>query len=139
MMLRLMCGLVLCLVAPSLAFSQVDWRDNLVQHHNAQRAGLPALTRDARLDRAAQLHAENMSRQGRMAHVLDNRGPVARVCAEGVCRIGVAENIAMGQRTTGEVMQAWMASAGHKANIRGQYSRIGVGYSGGYWCVVFAR
>jgi uncharacterized protein YkwD len=138
-MMRLMCGLVLCLLAPSLAFAQVDWRDNLVAHHNAQRAGLPPLARDARLDRAAQLHAENMARQKRMAHVLDGRGPVARVCAEGVCRVGVGENVAMGQRTTGEVMQAWMASPGHRTNVRGQYSRIGVGYSNGYWCVVFAR
>jgi uncharacterized protein YkwD len=137
MMMRILFAVVLCLVAPSLAFGQ--WQDNLVAHHNAHRAGLPPLARDARLDRAAQLHAENMARQKRMAHVLDGRGPVARVCAEGVCRVGVGENVAMGQRTTGEVMQAWMASPGHRTNVRGQYSRIGVGYSGGYWCVVFAR
>ena len=138
-MMRLMCGLVLYLLAPSLAFAQVDWRDNLVQHHNAQRAGLPALQRDARLDRAAQLHAENMARQGRMSHVLDGRGPGARVCDQGVCRLGVGENVAMGQRTTGEVMRSWTASPGHRANIQGRYSRIGVGYSNGFWCVVFAR
>ena len=138
-MMRLMCGLVLCLLAPSLAFAQGAWQDNLVAHHNAQRAGLPALQRDARLDRAAQLHAENMARQGRMAHVLDGRGVGARVCDQGVCRIGVGENVAMGQRTTGEVMRAWMASPVHKANIQGRYSRIGVGYSSGFWCVVFAK
>ena len=138
-MMRCVFAVVLCLVAPSLAFSQVDWRDNLVAHHNAQRAGLPALVRDARLDRAAQLHAENMARQGRMSHVLDSRGVGARVCAEGVCRIGVGENVAMGQRTTGEVMAAWMASRGHRDNIRGNYRFVGVGYSNGFWCVVFAR
>ena len=136
-MMRCVFAVVLCLLAPSLAFAQ--WQDNLVQHHNAQRAGLPALVRDARLDRAAQLHAENMARQQRMSHVLDNRGVGARVCAEGVCRIGVGENIAAGQRSTGEVMQAWMASPGHRNNIRGQYRFIGVGYANGYWCVVFAR
>ena len=138
-MLRLMCGLVLCLLAPSLAFAQVDWRENLVAHHNAQRVGLPALQRDARLDRAAQLHAENMARQGRMAHVLDGRGVGARVCDQGVCRIGVGENVAMGQRSTADVMRARMASPGHRANIQGRYRFIGVGYSNGYWCVVFAR
>jgi uncharacterized protein YkwD len=137
MMQRLMLSVVLCLLAPSLAVAQ--WQDNLVQHHNAQRAGLPALVRDARLDRAAQLHAQNMARQGRMTHVLDGRGVAARVCDQGVCRIGVGENIAMGQRTTGEVMRSWMASPGHRANIQGRYRFIGVGYSGGYWCVVFAR
>lgn len=138
-MKRLFLAVVLCLVAPSLAFAQVDWRENLVAFHNAQRVGLPALQRDARLDRAAQLHAENMARQGRMAHVLDNRGVGARVCAEGVCQVGVAENIAAGQRSTGDVMQAWMASPVHRANIKGRYSRIGVGYSKGFWCVVFAK
>lgn len=138
-MQRLFLAVVLCLVAPSLAFAQVDWRENLVAFHNAQRVGLPALQRDARLDRAAQLHAENMARQGRMAHVLDNRGVGARVCAEGVCQVGVAENIAAGQRSTGDVMQAWMASPVHRANIKGRYSRIGVGYSKGCWCVVFAK
>jgi uncharacterized protein YkwD len=137
MMQRLFLAVVLCLLAPSLAVAQ--WQDNLVQHHNAQRAGLPALVRDARLDRAAQLHAENMSRQQKMAHVLDGRGVGARVCAEGICRFGVGENIAAGQRSTGEVMRAWMASPGHRDNIQGRYSRIGVGYSNGYWCVVFAR
>ena len=138
-MQRLFLAVVLCLVAPSLAFAQVDWRENLVAFHNAQRVGLPALQRDARLDRAAQLHAENMARQGRMAHVLDNRGVGARVCAEGVCQVGVAENIAAGQRSTGDVMQAWMASPVNRANIKGRYSRIGVGYSKGFWCVVFAK
>ena len=136
-MMRLMCGLVLCLLAPSLALAQ--WQDNLVQHHNAQRAGLPPLVRDARLDRAAQLHAENMARQGRMSHVLDGRGPGARVCDQGVCRIGVGENVAVGQRSTGDVMRSWMASPPHRANIQGRYRFIGVGYSSGYWCVVFAR
>ena len=135
--MRFVFAVVLCLVAPSLAFAQ--WQDNLVQHHNAQRVGLPALVRDARLDRAAQLHAENMARQGRMSHVLDGRGVGARVCAEGVCQIGVGENVAMGQRTTGEVMAAWMASRGHRDNIRGNYRFVGVGYSNGFWCVVFAR
>ena len=138
-MMRLMIAVVLCLLAPSLAFAQGAWQDNLVAHHNAQRAGLPALVRDARLDRAAQLHAENMARQGRMSHVLDGRGVGARVCAEGVCRIGVAENIAAGQRSTGEVMRSWMASPGHRANIQGRYRFIGVGYSGGFWCVVFSK
>jgi uncharacterized protein YkwD len=138
-MMRFVFAVVLCLVAPSLAFAQGAWQDNLVAHHNAQRAGLPALQRDARLDRAAQLHAENMARQGRMAHVLDGRGVGARVCAEGVCRIGVGENVAMGQRSTGEVMRSWMSSPGHRANIQGRYRFIGVGYSNGYWCVVFAR
>jgi uncharacterized protein YkwD len=74
-----------------------------------------------------------------MSHVLDGRGVGARVCDQGVCRIGVGENVAMGQRTTGEVMRSWMASPGHRANIQGRYRFIGVGHSNGYWCVVFAR
>jgi len=57
----------------------------------------------------------------------------------------VAENIAMGQRTSQEVVRAWMNSSGHRANIldRG-HRRIGVGAyrTAGdtiYWCQQFRR
>jgi uncharacterized protein YkwD len=43
-------------------------------------------------------------------------------------RMGYGENVAYGQDTPQEVMQAWMNSRGHRANIlNGRYSTIGVG------------
>ena len=50
------------------------------------------------------------------------------------------ENIAQGQRTPEEVVQAWMNSAGHRANILNNgFTHIGVGYveSGNYWTQQF--
>jgi uncharacterized protein YkwD len=54
----------------------------------------------------------------------------------------VAENIAMGQRSCEEALGSWMASPGHRANILGSYSRLGMAAyqtSDGtiYWCLQF--
>ena len=54
---------------------------------------------------------------------------------------GVAENIAMGQNSAQEVMNAWMNSPGHRANIlNGGYTHIGVGVCDGcgkHWTQCF--
>ena len=45
---------------------------------------------------------------------------------------GIAENIAMGQTTPAQVMNAWMNSSGHRANILNtSYTHIGVGLCDG--------
>jgi uncharacterized protein YkwD len=57
-------------------------------------------------------------------------------------RMGYGENVAYGQDNPQEVMQAWMNSRGHRANIlNGRYTTIGVGaVTNGrsiYWTQVF--
>jgi uncharacterized protein YkwD len=53
------------------------------------------------------------------------------------------ENIAAGQATPKEVVDAWMASPGHKANIlREEFTHMGVGYTrsdafGTLWALEF--
>lgn len=50
------------------------------------------------------------------------------------------ENIAMGQRTPEEVVNAWMNSSGHRQNILNpNFTHIGVGYveNGNYWTQMF--
>ena len=50
------------------------------------------------------------------------------------------ENIAYGQRTPQAVVNAWMNSSGHRANIlNASYTQIGVGYvaAGNYWTQMF--
>ena len=55
------------------------------------------------------------------------------------------ENIAWGQRSPQEVMNAWMNSSGHRANIMNpDFTTIGVGYyenanGTDYWCQLFTR
>ncbi|MCI4060749.1 CAP domain-containing protein, partial [Bacillus cereus] len=54
----------------------------------------------------------------------------------GISYTSAGENIAQGQRTPEEVVQALMNSAGHRANILNKgYTHIGVGYveRGNYW------
>ena len=57
----------------------------------------------------------------------------------------MAENIAMGQRTSNEVLNSWMNSSGHRANILNRsYRRIGVAaYTTPqgtiYWCQQFLQ
>ena len=54
----------------------------------------------------------------------------------GISYTSAGENIAKGQTTPQQVVQAWMESPGHRANIiNASYTQIGVGYvaSGNYW------
>jgi uncharacterized protein YkwD len=102
--------------------------ENIVAFTNFERAryGLPALEVDAAMMRSARQHATWMTQNQCMVH---SNQPVA-------------ENIAMGQPNTQEVMQCWMASPGHRANILGGYRRLGVAAyrtEAGtiYWCQQF--
>jgi uncharacterized protein YkwD len=63
----------------------------------------------------------------------------------GITFSAAGENIASGQRTAAEVMQTWMNSSGHRANILSStYNQIGVGVardSSGklYWTQIFIK
>ena len=41
--------------------------------------------------------------------------------------VGFAENVAYGQTSAEEVMESWLNSPGHKKNIEGNFTHIGVG------------
>jgi uncharacterized protein YkwD len=69
----------------------------------------------------------------------EGKSPFDRMTAAGYVFRAAAENIAAGQRTPESVVQAWMNSAGHRANILNCSLReIGVGVANGgsfgiYW------
>ncbi|WP_227270582.1 CAP domain-containing protein [Roseobacter weihaiensis] len=80
--------------------------------------GLPALGYSSVLERAAQAHAADMAESGRFSHTGSDGSDLAdRVSRTGYGWCAVAENIAKGQRTLAEVMAAWEASPGHRANL----------------------
>ncbi|PWD50819.1 CAP domain-containing protein [Serinibacter arcticus] len=83
---------------------------------NAERAafGLPPLTVSADLNTAAQVQADHQASIGEMTHD-GNGGFGERLGAVGY-RTG-AENVAVGQRSVAEVVQGWISSPGHHANI----------------------
>jgi uncharacterized protein YkwD len=92
------------------------------------RAGLAALRADSRLRQAARAHSKDMARRDFCAHVSpDGTTPVDRMRLAGYPEPG-AENVARGQMTSREVMQAWMASPGHRENVMNPaFTTVGVG------------
>jgi uncharacterized protein YkwD len=102
---------------------------SVVSLTNEQRKkfGLPPLEVDKSLMQTARTHCGWMTRN----HVFQHGN------------FNVAENIAMGQHDSGEVVRAWMNSSGHRANILNPFHRrIGVSAyrtKDGtiYWCQQF--
>jgi uncharacterized protein YkwD len=93
------------------------------------KAGCNALTIDSRLAAAANAHSADMAANNYFSHTGRNGSQVSdRVEAAGYRWRAVAENIAKGQPTPAAVMQAWMNSSGHRANILNcRYRNIGIG------------
>jgi uncharacterized protein YkwD len=120
---------------------------DVVTATNAERArhGLSPLSVDARLARVAQAHSADMVRRHYFAHANPEGQQVwDRAAVVGYAYRRIAENIAAGQRTPEEVMEGWMDSPGHRANILdAELTQIGVGRADGgpygiYWTQVFA-
>lgn len=106
------------------------------------KAGCGPLRRDDRLDNAALGHSLDMSTKVYFSHdSKDGRTFSDRILAAGYTSPG-GENIARGQTTAAEVVQAWMDSPGHRRNILDcTFTTIGVGYAqhGDYWTQDFGR
>lgn len=106
---------------------------------------LPALKMNLKLMEAARKHAENMAAQEKMDHVLDGKNPGDRAKAAGYKFRALGENVAAGQRTPKEAVQAWMNSPPHRENIlKDAYTEIGVAGVKGkdgliYWAQVFGK
>ncbi|WP_030568357.1 CAP domain-containing protein [Streptomyces aureocirculatus] len=115
----------------------------LTNGHRAA-AGLRPLAPDARLAAAAQAHSADMVARGFYSHTApDGSEPWHRAAAAGSTRRTIGENIACGQRSAAEVVQGWMDSPGHRANIlKPAFTHLGVGFAGGgpagtYWTQLF--
>ncbi|MEW2515224.1 sigma-70 family RNA polymerase sigma factor [Streptomyces sp. NPDC046870] len=101
-------------------------------------AGCGPVTEDPQLDKAAQGHSDDMAARGFFDHTdPDGAGPGERITAAGYRWSTYGENIAKGQQTPQAVMDSWMNSPGHRANILNcAFKNIGVGVhdgSGGPW------
>jgi uncharacterized protein YkwD len=106
--------------------------------HNQVRAqaGLPALKPNAKLAKAALAHSADMVQEGYFEHSAPSGTTfVDRILGAGYVRKDqgwtLGENLAWGTgdlSTPAGVMQAWMNSAGHKANIlKRAYREVGIG------------
>lgn len=111
------------------------------------RAGLPPLSADARLMRAAEVQACDMAGRGQMTHKgSSTSGPMARARAAGYAPRKIAENIAAGRFTLGSVVEQWAASPAHRANVMLQGARgFGIGRAVAadgkttFWASVYAN
>jgi hypothetical protein len=111
----------------------------LYAHVDASRAaaGLKVLVRDAALQKVAQAWAEALARSGTLAH----NPEYASQIPSGWTRAG--ENVAYagaGHTAPDDVVhRMWMESDGHRRNILGDYTSIGIGRkvdsSGRVWAV----
>ena len=114
---------------------------------NAERTGngLQALEFNWQVARVAGYKACDMRDNRYFSHTSPTYGSPFQMLRDfGISFTAAGENIAMGQRSAESVMQAWMNSSGHRANILNEaYTQIGVGYcignSGPYWVQMFIR
>ena len=107
----------------------------------------PALVLSETLNHAAAVHASDMADRSRLDHTGgDGSSPAERATRAGYAWRVVGENIASGQATPEQVVEEWIGSSHHCANLMSaDFTEMGVGFaanstsSGGiYWAQVFA-
>jgi uncharacterized protein YkwD len=104
------------------------------------------LTLDSRLTKASDLHAADMAAKNYFSHTgSDGSTPFDRMIRQGYYYSYAGENIAAGYSTASAVVQGWLNSPGHCANIMNpNFVNVGVGYSAGgsyryYWVADFGK
>ncbi|CAI5737452.1 unnamed protein product [Hyaloperonospora brassicae] len=95
------------------------------------KAGLAELCINKKLSAAAKRHGDDMAAHDFMDHAgSDGSTMTQRISATGYEWDAIAENVAAGQNDVASVMQSWMDSDGHRANILGtDYTMMGIAYA----------
>lgn len=107
--------------------------------------GVLSVTYDARLDAAAQAHAEDMLARGYVSHTTpEGLTEFDRISAQGYNAVNFGENIARGQSTEAEALAGWIESAEHNRLLgAGTVDDFGLGVAGTgsstHWVLVMAR
>ena len=111
---------------------------DLVNQERA-KAGLKPLVLDSLLTKVATEKARDMYANKYFSHTSPTYGsPFEMMQKFGVKYSYAGENIAAGQRSAEEVMNAWMNSPGHRANIlNANFKKLGVGYVNNQWVQMF--
>lgn len=108
-----------------------DFQNQVLQLVNQERTsrGLKALTMDSALNNTATLKSQDMAKLGYFDHTSPTYGsPFDMMKQFGISFRTAGENIAMGQTSPQQVMDGWMNSSGHRANIlNSSYTKIGIG------------
>lgn len=112
-----------------------------------EKNGLHPLCWNKQLFEAARGHSEDMAANGYFSHVNpDGQGPAERIAEAGYDGIS-GENIGAGYPTPQDIVDGWMNSDGHRANMLNQaFCDAGVGYAknendqyANYWTLNLGR
>ena len=131
------------LTIPSVDGSVTAYENEVVRLVNDIRRqnGLSPLEANWELSRVARYKSQDMADNRYFSHTSPTYGtPFQMIQAFGLSFRTAGENIAYGQRTPQQVVDGWMNSSGHRANIlNAAYRQIGVGYvaGGNYWTQMF--
>ncbi|KXS16477.1 hypothetical protein M427DRAFT_154415 [Gonapodya prolifera JEL478] len=109
---------------------------------NIQRTqvGLPPMGLDDRPNQAAQLHSQEQDNTGVSQFSADGRNPIERVAPlVGAGWTAIGQNVAGRFPDETSVMNAWMNSPPHRADILGDYNCLGFGEFDGVWTQNFAK
>ena len=106
-----------------------------------------ALVLNPALSKVARAHSENMAKQMKFEHKLDDKSPFDRLRDAGYKYAFAGENIAFGDEnpSLAMIMKSWMDSKDHRANIlQKEYTEIGIGIARDktghtYYTQVFGR
>lgn len=122
-----------------------EFEKQVVDLTNAERtkAGLKPLEIHSPLMAVAHAKSADMAKNNYFSHTSPTFGsPFDQIKSAGISYRSAGENIAQGQRTPQQVVQAWMDSPGHRQNImNANYTHIGVGFveDGYYWTQQFIQ
>ncbi|MGI5971073.1 MAG: SafA/ExsA family spore coat assembly protein [Oscillospiraceae bacterium] len=128
---------------PGVSTSVRAYEAEVVRLVNAERAkyGLKPLTENWELSRVARYKSQDMHDRKYFSHTSPTYGsPFTMIKNFGISYRTAGENIAYGYATPQAVVNGWMNSSGHRANIlNSSFTQIGVGYvsSGNYWTQMF--
>lgn len=128
---------------PQISQSVLSYESEVIRLVNEVRRenGLKALTANWELSRVARYKSQDMLNKGYFSHTSPTYGtPFQMIKAFGLSFRTAGENIARGYPTPQAMVNGWMNSSGHRANIlNASYTQIGVGYvaQGNYWTQMF--
>lgn len=117
---------------PSLDSDVTSYEKEVIRLVNEIRAknGLKKLTENWELSRVARYKSQDMKDNNYFSHTSPVYGsPFQMIGDFGISFKSAGENIAKGYTTPEAVVNGWMNSSGHRANIlNSSYTQIGVGY-----------
>lgn len=128
---------------PTVSSTVSSYESEVIRLVNEIRVknGLSTLKENWELSRVARYKSQDMKDNNYFSHTSPVYGsPFNMIKNFGISFRSAAENIAKGQSTPQAVVNSWMNSSGHRANIlNSSYTEIGVGYveSGKYWTQMF--